>query len=84
MDIVRYIGFSVAGVLAGAVVGCIGGLSLAWLLALGYRRHGPSDPGDSPAYVAMGLILVGAVLGAITGLIIGVILARRKALIKPQ
>jgi hypothetical protein len=54
MDIVRYVGFSVTGLLAGAAVGCIGGLSLGWLLALGYHRHRPSDPADAPAYVAIG------------------------------
>ena len=82
MDIVRYVGFSVTGLLAGAAVGCIGGLSLGWLLALGYHRHGPSDPADAPAYVAIGLMLTGAFLGAIIGVVIGAILARRKALTK--
>lgn len=83
MDIVRYVSISIAGLLAGAAVGCIGGLSLGWLLALGYHRQGPSDPGDAPAYVAIGLMLLGACLGAITGLAIGIIfcvrLARRKS-----
>lgn len=84
MDIVLYISISLAGLLAGAAVGCIGGLSLGWLLALGYHRQGPSDPGDAPAYVAIGLMLLGACLGAISGFAIGIIfcvrLARRKAL----
>ena len=84
MDILAYICVSLAGLLAGAAVGCIGGLSLGWLMALRYHRHGPSDPGDAPVYVAMGLVLVGACLGAITGLAIGIIfcvrLARRKGL----
>ena len=57
---------------------------IARVLALGYHRHGPSDPDDAPVYVAMGLMLVGACLGAITGFAIGIIfcvrLARRKAL----
>ena len=84
MDILAYICISLTGLLAGAAVGCIGGLSLGWLLALGYHRRGPSDPGDAPVYVALGLMMVGACLGAITGLAIGIIfcvrLARRKAL----
>jgi ABC-type antimicrobial peptide transport system permease subunit len=84
MDIVRYIGFSVTGLLAGGAVGCLCGLSLGWLLALGYHRHGPSDPGDAPAYVAIGLVLVGTILGAITGLVTGFILARRKSLVESQ
>jgi len=84
MNFISYICISLAGLLAGAVVGCIGGLSLGWLLALGYRKHGPSDPGDAPLYVGMGLMLVGACLGAVIGFTIGIIycvrLARRKAL----
>jgi hypothetical protein len=85
MDIVRYFGFSVTGLLAGTAAGCIGGLSLGWLLTLGgYHRHGPTDPGDAPAYVAIGLALTGAFLGAIVGLAIGIVLcvrlARRNAL----
>ena len=84
MDFVRYIGVSVTGLLAGAAAGCIGGLSLGWLLALGYHRHGPTDPGDAPAYVAIGLALTGAFLGAIVGLAIVIVLcvrlARRNAL----
>lgn len=84
MDIARYISISLAGLLAGAGVGCIGGLSVGWLLALGYHKQGPSDPGDAPAYVAIGLMLLGACLGAITGFATGIIfcvrLTRRKAL----
>lgn len=84
MDFFAYICISLAGLLAGAVVGCIGGLLLGWVLALGYRRHGPSDPGDAPLYVAMGLMLIGACLGAVVGFFIGIIIcvrmARRKAL----
>jgi hypothetical protein len=83
MDIVRYISISLTGLLAGAAVGCIGGLSLGWLLALGHHNHGPG-PDDAPAYVAVGLSLIGAFLGAIIGFAIGIIfcvrLARRKAL----
>jgi hypothetical protein len=79
MDIVRYISISLAGLLAGAAVGFIGGLSLGWLLALGYHRQGPSDPGDAPAYVTIGLTLVGVLLGAVVGLAIAVVLSIRLA-----
>lgn len=82
MQILRYVSLSIAGLLAGATAGCIGGLALGWLLSLGYHRHGPSDPGDAPVYVAMGLTAVGACVGAITGFIIAVVycvrLARRR------
>jgi len=60
MQILRYVSLSIAGLLAGATAGCIGGLALGWLLSLGCHRHGPSDPGDAPVYVAMGLTAVGA------------------------
>lgn len=88
MNLISYICISLAGLLAGGVVGCIGGLSLGWLLALSYHKHGPSDPADAPVYVAIGLTLVGACLGAVIGFAIGVIycvsLKRRKALIQPS
>jgi ABC-type antimicrobial peptide transport system permease subunit len=83
MDTLRYIRISVAGLLAGVAVGTVGGWSIGWLLALGYHRRGPSDPGDAPAFVALGLTLLGAFLGAIVGLVVGIILslrARRRAL----
>jgi hypothetical protein len=82
MLILAYVCIPLAGVLAGAVVGCLGGLSLGWLLALTYHKHGPSDPGDAPAYVTLGLMLVGACVGAVVGLAVGIIfcvrLTRRK------
>jgi ABC-type nitrate/sulfonate/bicarbonate transport system permease component len=84
VDMFDYICISVAGLIAGVVVGAVGGLSLGWLLMLGYHKRGPSDPGDAPVYVAMGLTMLGACLGAIAGLAVGIIyavpLARRKAL----
>lgn len=77
MKILSYIAISFAGLLAGAVVGALGGLLLGWFLALGYHKHGLSDPGDAPAYVTLGLIMVGASLGAIVGLAIGIIYSIR-------
>jgi len=77
MKILSYIAISCAGLLAGAVVGAVGGLLLGWFLALGYHKQGPSDPGDAPAYVTLGLIMVGTCLGAIVGLAIGIIYSIR-------
>jgi hypothetical protein len=57
MKILAYIGISISSVIAGATAGGICGLLLGWLLALGYHRHGPSDPADAPAYVAIDCIL---------------------------
>jgi glycerol uptake facilitator-like aquaporin len=73
MHILRYVGISIVGLLAGAAAGCVGGLLLSGLLALGYHQHGASDPGDAPVYVAMGLMLIGAFLGAITGVVVAVV-----------
>ncbi len=86
MNILAYLAISVAGLIAGATVGGVCGLMLGWLLSLGYHRHGPSDPGDAPVYVSIGLMMVGACLGAILGLAIGVIFcmrfARRRKILK--
>jgi ABC-type antimicrobial peptide transport system permease subunit len=84
MDMLAYVCVSIAGLIAGLAVGVVGGFSLGWVLALGYHRRGPSDPGDAPVYVAMGLTLFGACLGALVGLVVGIVysvrLARRKPL----
>jgi len=76
--------YIITGLIVGAVVGCVGGLALGWVLALGYHGHGPSDPGDAPVFVTMGLTLSGACLGAVVGLAVSIILcvrsARRKVL----
>jgi uncharacterized membrane protein len=69
MHILRYIGITIVGLLAGAAAGCVGGLLLSGLLAL----HGASDPGDAPVYVAMGLMLIGAFVGAITGVVVALV-----------
>lgn len=68
MKFLTYISISLLGLFAGAIVGALGGMVLGWFLALSYHKHGPSDPGDAPAYVTLGLIFVGACLGAIVGL----------------
>jgi hypothetical protein len=83
MNIFLYILLSLLASLAGAVVGCIGGLTLGWLLAFGYHKRGSSGPADAPVYVAMGLMLVGACLGALIGLVVGIILCVRMARHKP-
>jgi len=79
VNILRYFFISLVSLVIGAFVGCVGGLALGWLLALGYERQGPSDPGDAPAYVALGLMLLGGCLGAVAGLIVGIILCVRSA-----
>ena len=79
LNILRYFFLSLMCLVVGAFVGCMGGLGLGWLLALGYEKQGPSDPGDAPAYVGLGLMLMGGFLGAIAGLIIGIILCVRLA-----
>ena len=78
-NVIRYIFISFASLIVGGFVGCFGGMALGWLLALGYHRQGPSDPGDAPAYVALGLMFVGALAGAVAGLIVGIILCVRSA-----
>ena len=79
MRILAYFGVSIAGLLAGAIAGVIGGLLLGWLLAFGYHRHGRSDPGDAPVYVAIGLTLVCACVGAVAGFICGSVYSVRVA-----
>ena len=79
MDILVYIAVPIAGLVAGAIGGGIGGLLLGWLAAFSYHRRGPSDPGDAPAYAAIGLTLVGACTGAVVGLVIGIIYSVRLA-----
>ena len=79
MDILAHICISVTGLVVGATTGGVGGLSLGWLLAFSYSRRGPSDPGDAPMMVAMGLALFGACVGAVAGFIIGMIYSMRLA-----
>ena len=79
MKILVYVSVSLAGLLGGAFAGALGGMLLGWSLALSYHKHGPSDPGDAPAYVTVGLIMVGACLGAIAGFVIGIIYSFRLA-----
>ena len=79
MDILAYIAVSIAGLVTGAITGGIAGLSLGWLLSFSYHRHGRSDPGDVPIYVAIGLTLLGAGVGAVAGLLIAIIYSTRLA-----
>lgn len=78
-DVIRYIFISLTSLIVGGFVGSLGGMALGWLLASGYQRQGPSDPGDAPAYVALGLMFVGALAGAVAGLIVGIIICVRSA-----
>jgi hypothetical protein len=65
--IASLLAFIVVGAMAGGVAGAL----LGWVLALGYHKRGPTDPGDAPIYVAIGLTMTGAIVGALVGLIIG-------------
>lgn len=84
-DFFDYVSISILGVIAGASVGTVGGLSLGWLLMLSHHHpRGPSRIDDAPVYAAMGLTMLGACLGAIVGLALGIVyfvrLARQKVL----
>jgi hypothetical protein len=81
MDILTHVPSALLGLLAGAITGGISGMGVGCVMVLSYHRRGPSDPGDAPVYVAMGLIMFGACLGAIAGFIIGLtrsVLSARK------
>lgn len=76
---IPYLRILLTSTLSGAGIGFLGGLSLGWYWGLSYHRQGPSDPGDAPAYVTMGLLLIGASFGAVFGLVLGIILCVRVA-----
>jgi hypothetical protein len=73
-DEIRYIRLSFRRTVVGVIIGAGGGWTLGRLLALGYHGRGPSDPGDAPVYVEIGLLMVGACVVAIGGLVLGIIL----------
>ena len=79
VNILRYVFVPLVSLVIGAFVGCLAGFALGWLLAFGYEKRGPSDPGDAPAYVALGLMLLGGCVGAVAGLIVGIIWSVRSA-----
>jgi hypothetical protein len=62
----------VSGVVIGAIVVGSTWLILGLLLARGYTKRGPTDPGDAPAYVGLELIFFGTIAGAILGFVAGV------------
>jgi hypothetical protein len=78
MNSLRYVLNSIAGLVAGTAVGGLGGWFLGWMLALGYHKRGPSDPGDAPAYAMIGFIMLGACLGAVVGFVVGIIVSVRQ------
>ena len=75
---VRYTAICLVALIVGAALGAVGGLSLGWLLALSYHRHGPSDPGDAPVYVAIGLTMLASFAGALVGLAGGIVISVRQ------
>lgn len=75
----RYTRISAATSVAGTMVGVIGGWALGWFLALDYHKRGPADPTDAPAYVALGLMMLGSLVGALVGLVFGIVLSMRLA-----
>ena len=87
MKILPYIRILLTNILIGFGVGFVVSFSVGLYLMLSYHKQGPRDPGDAPAMVAVGLILIGSCLGAVCGLAVGIIsclrLARRKPSIQP-
>ena len=65
-----YFAVVVAGTLLGAILAGLAGLFMGMLLAQDYVRHSPSDVGDSPAYVTMGLVMLGLIAGALMGFLL--------------
>lgn len=77
--VLRYVGFAVMGIVVGAIAGSMSGFLLGTVMGLGYHRHGPSDPGDAPVYVTLGLMVLGAYAGAVGGFVIGIFYSVRFA-----
>ena len=72
-ELLLYLCIVIAGILAGAILTGLVGLLLGILLASGYTKRDPSDPGDAPVYVALALIFFGAIIGAVIGAILSLV-----------
>ena len=79
MKILPYIRILLTNILIGFGAGILISVSVGLYLMFTYHKQGPRDPGDAPAMVAMGLILIGMCLGAIGGLAVGLIFCVRFA-----
>ena len=53
--------------MAGALVGATAGYLLGMWMAHSYRPDGPTDPGDAPVYVALGLTMFLSLVGGAVG-----------------
>jgi hypothetical protein len=78
--VIHYLIIVVSGVVIGAIVVGAIGLILGLLLAHGYTKRGPTDPGDAPVYVGLGLIFIGSIGGAILGFMTGIAICIRKSI----
>jgi len=64
-------------VIVGCVVGAVGG---SLLEGRGYQLCVPTDPGDPPFYVALGLSIIGGISGGIVGALIGGFIIMKKVI----
>jgi len=55
--------------MAGALLGATAGYLLGMRMAHGYRPYGPSDPGDVPVYVVLGLTMFLSLIGGAVGIV---------------
>ena len=77
MRVLRFGGITLACAVAGAsIFGVLAFLTGVWM-GQSYVRQGPSDPGDAPVYVALGLGMFGAFAGSVIGAAAGLVLALR-------
>jgi len=79
MKILPYIRILLTNILIGFGAGILISVSVGLYLMFTYHKQGPGDPADAPAYVAMGLMFIGACLGALGGLAVGLIFCVRFA-----
>ena len=84
MKILPYIRTLLTNIVIGFGVGIVVGFLVGLYLMLTYHKQGPRDPGDAPAMVAAGVILIGSCLGAVGGLAAGITFCVRLARRKPS
>jgi hypothetical protein len=74
VSFVKYLFIVISCLLIASAAGGAAGLGLGWAMSLGYEKRGPNDVADAPAYVALGLMYMGAMLGAVAGFLGGVLI----------